>query len=356
MWKFLVVALAVVVGMVAHEGFRYRALHFTFAGVQKAVMLKHIALSPEGAEHGSVQAAAIEDIARWVMSKKPLSKNLEEERTGTEQAGRVFFPPDINVEVEEVQLTGAATPSLVLDPCNNTHYGCVPGRPAMVYLHGGTFVVGSARTYLGVALNYARAANASAVVCELRLVPEASPEEIVADAKACLKYARSKSEKVLVMGDSAGGAISLMLHHALRKANDPLPAGYVLLSPWVDLDCTTIDWAKNRDWLLSELWCNTLAKIAVDGLGAEGVKQASATHFFTEEDAKALPPTLVNWGSIEAFAPSIASFVETKLKPHAARVDTLVGEHMFHDYGLFTEWFPEGKAALNTAREFFQSL
>ena len=41
--------------------------------------------------------------------------------------------------------------------------------------------------------------------------------------------------KIVVAGDSAGGGLCLALLTVLRDLGKPLPAGGVLISPWVDL-------------------------------------------------------------------------------------------------------------------------
>ena len=41
------------------------------------------------------------------------------------------------------------------------------------------------------------------------------------------------SENIIIAGDSAGGGLSLALVMYLRDNDYPLPAGIVLMSPWV---------------------------------------------------------------------------------------------------------------------------
>lgn len=47
------------------------------------------------------------------------------------------------------------------------------------------------------------------------------------------------------MGDSAGGGLSLALCMYLRDEGHKLPAGLVLLSPWVDLTMSCGSWDEN---------------------------------------------------------------------------------------------------------------
>lgn len=48
-------------------------------------------------------------------------------------------------------------------------------------------------------------------------------------------HAPISHEKIVVAGDSAGGGLCIALLTVLRDLGKPLPAGGVLISPWVDL-------------------------------------------------------------------------------------------------------------------------
>jgi len=57
------------------------------------------------------------------------------------------------------------------------------------------------------------------------------------DILACYLYLISTQspERVILAGDSAGGGMVLSLLVILRDQGLPMPAGAVLISPWVDL-------------------------------------------------------------------------------------------------------------------------
>ena len=56
--------------------------------------------------------------------------------------------------------------------------------------------------------------------------------------------------KQIVMGDSAGGGLSLALVMYLRDAGyqNLLPRGMVLMSPWVDLTMSCGSWDENAEF------------------------------------------------------------------------------------------------------------
>jgi epsilon-lactone hydrolase len=123
--------------------------------------------------------------------------------------------------------------------------GGVPGvwcRPkscgaeaALLYLHGGGFVYGSARAFRNYVGHIAARSSVPAFVADYRLAPEHPFPAALEDARAA--YAGLASHfgprHVAVAGDSAGGGLALSL---LRE--DPRAACGVLLSPWTDLRLT----------------------------------------------------------------------------------------------------------------------
>lgn len=55
-------------------------------------------------------------------------------------------------------------------------------------------------------------------------------------------------ENIIIAGDSAGGGLSLALCMYLRDEGYQLPAGLILMSPWVDLTMSCGSWEENMAW------------------------------------------------------------------------------------------------------------
>ena len=55
-------------------------------------------------------------------------------------------------------------------------------------------------------------------------------------------------ENIIIAGDSAGGGLSLALCMYLRDEGYQLPAGLILMSPWVDLTMSCGNWEENMAW------------------------------------------------------------------------------------------------------------
>jgi len=109
-------------------------------------------------------------------------------------------------------------------------------RGTLLYLHGGGYRLGEARTWSGFTSRIAAAAKVRVVVPEYRLAPEHPfPAALHDVARVYEELAATPDAKLLVGGDSAGGGLACALVLAAQAARAPAPDGIVLLSPWLDL-------------------------------------------------------------------------------------------------------------------------
>lgn len=114
-------------------------------------------------------------------------------------------------------------------------------RRAVLYLHGGGYVIGSAATHRSLASRISAAAGSRVLVVDYRLAPEHPFPAAVDDAFAAYRWLLDEGfnpAALAIAGDSAGGGLTLALMARLRDEGLPLPAAGVCLSPWVDLEGT----------------------------------------------------------------------------------------------------------------------
>ncbi|CUS07576.1 unnamed protein product [Tuber aestivum] len=107
----------------------------------------------------------------------------------------------------------------------------------MFYVHGGGYFFGSVDEHRYQLQRHARKLKARVFAPRYRLAPQFPFPCAIYDALACYLYLISiqSPETVIVAGDSAGGGMLLSLLVILRDQGLPMPAGAVLISPWVDL-------------------------------------------------------------------------------------------------------------------------
>lgn len=107
----------------------------------------------------------------------------------------------------------------------------------MMYIHGGAYFFGSVDTHRYMMQRHARKLKGRVFAPEYRLAPQfpfpCALQDCLASYLWLLKSYDSK--EIIIAGDSAGGGMALSLMVIMRDQGIPLPAGAILISPWVDL-------------------------------------------------------------------------------------------------------------------------
>lgn len=185
-------------------------------------------------------------------------------------------------------------------------------QPALIYYHGGGWVLGNLESHDGVCRDIANAAQCAVIAVDYRLAPEAKFPAAADDAIAAAKWINDNAaelgidrQRLAVGGDSAGGNLSAVVAlHARDNGNSPKLKLQVLIYPSADMSSvypsyeefaeqlpltrTTMDWfvdlyLKDRvkdakDWRASPLHAKSLAGLppafvitaAMDPLRDEG--------------------------------------------------------------------------------------
>ena len=220
---------------------------------------------------------------------------------------------------------------------STTSFGGVPGvwcvprrqpdRAAMLYLHGGGFVYGSANAYRHLVGQIAARAGVSAFVADYRLAPEHPFPAAIDDARAAYRVLATQygAENVAVVGDSAGGGLALSL---LQEV--PGVRCGVLLSPWTDLALTgtSVDANAADDPFLSRV---ALEAGAREYLGAHDRRDPHASPLYAPTGET--PPIQVHVGTAEVLLDDSLRLVSNE------RIQVHVWEGMLHVFpssiGLF---------------------
>jgi acetyl esterase len=127
---------------------------------------------------------------------------------------------------------------------------------ALVYFHGGGWVLGNIRTVDGVCATLARRAGITVISVDYRLAPEHRFPAAVDDAWAATTWAYANREqlgatgRLAVGGDSSGGNLAAV---AARRAGDKgmALALQLLVYPVTDADLDTVSYRDNANgyWL-----------------------------------------------------------------------------------------------------------
>jgi acetyl esterase/lipase len=175
----------------------------------------------------------------------------------------------------------------------------IPGA-AILYLHGGAYMLGTARAYRNVVGQIAQRVERAAFVPDYALAPERPFPGAVEDAEAT--YAGLLGEgfgDVVLVGDSAGGGLALVLTSRVaakgRQQTIP-PTRVAVMSPWTDLALTgtTIETQADADPFLTKA---ALAAAARQYLGEHDPRDPIASPLYG--NLGGLPPIRLDVGEDE---------------------------------------------------------
>lgn len=127
--------------------------------------------------------------------------------------------------------------------------GGVSSRRTVLHLPGGGFVAPAVSGHKTMLATVCREAGAQGLLVHYRLAPEHPFPAGLEDAVAAYRYLLAQGvepRQIVVMGDSAGGGLTLSLLITLRQQGIPLPAGAVMLSALTDLTFSTPSRSYNR--------------------------------------------------------------------------------------------------------------
>ncbi|OTA92788.1 hypothetical protein M434DRAFT_396216 [Hypoxylon sp. CO27-5] len=112
-----------------------------------------------------------------------------------------------------------------------------PGKRVMLYVHGGAYYFGSVDEHRYQMQRHARKLKARVFAPEYRLAPQFPFPCGLQDCLAAYLYLLTIQDPttIVLAGDSAGGGMVLSMLVTMRDRGIPLPAGAILISPWVDL-------------------------------------------------------------------------------------------------------------------------
>lgn len=223
------------------------------------------------------------------------------------------------------------------------------GDRAVVWFHSGGYVLGSSRTHLRFATDLAAATGCRVIVPDYRLAPEhpfpAAPDDASAVLDATID--RYGAARVVVGGDSAGGALTLVASARRRDRDLTGAAAMILLSPLLDLTGSGASMLGNaeRDPAISARGLRDVRWAYLQGHDPQD-PQASPLG----ADLAGLPPALVLVGGAEALLDDARQVTASMI---AAGADAVLHEYpeMCHAWPLFG-FLDESRAALREMASF----
>ena len=261
---------------------------------------------------------------------------VQQQRAGFEQMG-AMFPVDADIKREPVTANGVKSEWVSAPDAD-------PGR-AILYLHGGGYVIGSINTHRALAARLSRAAKARVLVIDYRLAPEHPFPAAVDDSVAAYRWMLAqglKASRIAVAGDSAGGGLTAATLVAIREAKLPVPAVGALLSPWVDMEGIGAS-MTSKDSVDPMVHKEPLLGMAKAYLGGQNPRTPLAAPLYA--DLTGLPPLLIQVGTSETLLDDASRLAE-RAKKAGVNVTYEPWENMIHVFQLFAPMLDEGQQAI----------
>jgi epsilon-lactone hydrolase len=236
---------------------------------------------------------------------------------------------------------------------------CLPGDAApdtaILYLHGGAYVAGSAYAYCHFAGQIAARAAAAVFVADYGLAPERPFPAAVDDADAAYRgLALAGFSSLAVAGDSAGGGLALVtaarMTQAAREGQVPRPLAVCVMSPWIDLTLTSdsIEARAKHDPLLTRVALEAARQLYLGQVNATDPRISPMYG-----DLADLPTVLIHVGEDEILLDDARRYSDLLAKSGLG-AELHVWEGMVHVFPANLVLLQAAREALDIAGEFLR--
>lgn len=226
---------------------------------------------------------------------------------------------------------------------------------ALLYLHGGGYVVGSVVSHRPLASKLAAATGVPALIIDYRMGPEDPFPAAVDDAVASFHWLVARGldpSRIAVAGDSAGGGLTLATLLALRDAGGPVPGAAACISPWADLTMSTpsMDANTGGDPMLDRERLQWYA----DRYVPDGTDPRSPLVSPCFADLSGLPPVVVHAADDEVLVDD-ARLVAEAVEAAGGTVEYRTWPDAFHVFHATAGLTPEGDEAVAAMGAFLKA-
>lgn len=282
-----------------------------------------------------------EEFIKFTKLKKHISElNIKEMRKQDSSKPLPF--PYFSVKYRQLIIKG--TPCYMFTPPK------LKSDEIIVFMHGGAFVFGPQIFHWIFVKKLALETGRKVLFINY---PKAPENPYPAAVNSCMDIVSTLSNPFILMGDSAGGNLAIVLALKLRDENKTMPQKIVALSPVVDctLSNPSISEVEDKDVMLErnsliyigENWYAKSKKLLVD---------ASVSPLYAKT-LKGLPPLFIQIGTHDILYPDTVLFYE-KAKKEGVEVSMDLQEGMLHDWMIAPEIIPESKVAAKKIFKFIK--
>jgi len=221
--------------------------------------------------------------------------------------------------------------------------------PALIYFHGGGFVICSLDTHDRECRNLANASGCAVISVDYRLAPENKYPSAVEDAYAATQYVAEHAaefgidpQRIGVGGDSAGGNLATVVATLARDRGGPPLKFQLLIYPLVDFaDNSPSMQEYAKDYFLTRESMDWFTDCYLPNRAAAREPSASPAN---AEDVRGLPPAMILTAEFDPLRDQGEAYAR-KLQSAGVAVELKRYDGMIHAFFSFPGVIDIAKAA-----------
>lgn len=293
-------------------------------------------------EDRSLRSWTIEKLFKALNIKKYFEKKSPQEFQEQLDEARIanskkYPSPEkwIHTEVQDINYHGMQT--FVWNDKHNSM------QKVILYIHGGAYIKQPLSLHFKAVNEIANKIDAKVVFPIYPKLPDNTYYSALSliSSLYCDLLTKTDSKNITIMGDSAGGGLSLSLALYLADHGVAQPANIILLSPWLDIKTNNpkIGLLEHKDPMLSAWGLNKLGKLWAKD--EHNMNNPYVSPLFGTDFAR-LGKISIFVGTHELFLPD-CQLLHEKLKHQNIEHNFVVGPKMNHVYPVYP--IPEAKKA-----------
>lgn len=233
-------------------------------------------------------------------------ENLAEVRVQSEARFAFLGEPPLAPDVKVIDGPAGALEVYWYDPAPGAN-----GRAALLHVHGGGMVIGSAKSMQAGPSGIASALGIPVASVEYRLAPEnpfPAPQE---DCLAALRWLAGNAAalgvdpaRIGIIGESAGGGLAAATALMTRDLGGPRLAAQFLTYPMLDHRTGGSQCAWNNPVTGEFIWTRSANRFGWEALRGDYAADDHRKGWFSPalaDDLSGLPPTWIGTGSLDLF-------------------------------------------------------
>ena len=267
-----------------------------------------------------------------------------------EEYDSFFYSPYLPNNTDITRDTIGLVPIEILEP------EVAAANRVVLYAHGGSFVNGSCKAARNFCASFAHECACKLFLPEYRRAPEypfpSGLEDIFTTYRGMLKKYDIPPASVVIAGDESGANLAVALVHYLKQKKLPQPAALVLISPWLDVSCSSeeIHMLQKSDKFLLK-----------DSLQAAAGRYTTADNFQNPlvsplyGSFAGFPPVFIQCGNKEILSADAKALVQ-KIEAAGGQVQLDIWPAMWHFFQAMDAQAKEAHLAVEKIGQWVQSL